>query len=48
VGGSPVTVTKSVTITPRFTGNYSLTPADKFNIITIHNPTDKNSRIFTL
>lgn len=44
--GSPVTVTKSVTITPRFTGNYSITPKERLNIITVHNPTDSN-RIFS-
>lgn len=44
--GSPVTVTKSVTITPRFAGNYSITPKERLNIITVHNPTD-NNRVFT-
>jgi hypothetical protein len=47
-GPTPVTVTKSVTITPRFTGNYCITPAEKYNIITIQNPTDRNNRVFTL
>lgn len=44
--GSPVTVTKNVTITPRFTANYSITPQERLNIITVHNPTD-NNRVFT-
>jgi len=46
VTGSPVTVTKSVTITPRFTGNYSITPKERLNIITLHNPAE-NNRVFT-
>lgn len=44
--GSPVTVTKSVTITPRFTANYSITPKERMNIITLHNQGD-NSKVFT-
>lgn len=44
--GTSITATKSVTIAPRFTANYSLNPKEKLNIITLHNPTD-NSRVFT-
>lgn len=46
ISGSAVTVTKAVTISPRFAANYSINPKEKLNIISVHQPTE-TARVFT-